>query len=285
MNFIGNLRKMAVSLANPVAYKLVLHDPTTASSEEINAMEIPLNEYLGKEIQLRYTGKINCIVCGRSIKKSYQQGYCFPCTQKLAQCDFCILQPVHCHYHLGTCREPSWGEQHCMQPHIVYLANTSGIKVGITRESQVPIRWIDQGAIQALPIMQVKSRYQSGLVEEAFSKLIGDKTNWRQMLQKDIPLVDLAAERDRLLPEVAGAIQKIATRFNFGDIEILTNAQPQAIEYPVLKYPAKITSLNFLKQPLITSTLHGIKGQYLIFAAGVINIRSYSGYEIEFGVA
>jgi len=186
---IGQLRKMSVELADPVQYTFVLDD---SSNSPI------VNEYLGKKLKLRFTGKISCIECGRKIKKSYQQGYCFPCTQKLAACDMCILKPEKCHYHEGTCREPEWGLQHCFQPHIVYLANSSGSKVGLTRETQVPIRWIDQGAVQAVPILRVQSRYQAGLLEVAFAKHVNDKTDWRKMLRGETGDADLRKQRDKL---------------------------------------------------------------------------------------
>ena len=269
----GSLRKMSATLNPIVEYHLALADK-----------KIFLNDYLGKEISLTFNGKINCISCNRLLKKSYQQGYCFPCTQKLAACDLCILKPERCHYQHGTCREPAWGKQHCFKPHIVYLANTSGLKVGITRKSQVPTRWIDQGAIAALPIIQVQSRYQSGLIEIKIAESIADKTNWRKMLQGNIEPIDLAVARDKLLSAVAESIQEISSKFNFGEIEILTSEEVVNLNYPVINYPEKIKSLNLDKNPLITGVLQGIKGQYLILDCGVLNIRNFSGYQVELDV-
>ena len=130
----GALRKMRVKADDPVSYWL-----------PVGNREIELASLLGQSISLEYDGHINCIECGRSTRKSFNQGYCFPCLRALAACDMCIVKPELCHFHLGTCREPNWGEQHCMQPHVVYLANSSALKVGVTRQSQVPTRWIDQG--------------------------------------------------------------------------------------------------------------------------------------------
>ena len=115
---------------------------------------VNLNNLIGQKISLEHLGIIHCVACHRLINKSFQQGYCFPCTQKLAQCDLCIVKPERCHFHLGTCREPEWGETHCLQDHVIYLANSSGLKVGITRQKNIlnKSRWIDQGATQALPI-------------------------------------------------------------------------------------------------------------------------------------
>jgi hypothetical protein len=165
MKIVGNVRKLSNKLNNPVDYSFVL-----------NGDLISLNNKLGSTIKLSYLGEINCFACGKKTKKSYSNGFCFICARSLAQCDLCILKPELCHFTRGTCREPSWGIQNCFIPHIIYLANSSGVKVGIMRESQMPTRWIDQGAVQALPICRVKSRYQSGLIEIAIAKLINDRT-------------------------------------------------------------------------------------------------------------
>ena len=149
----GILRKMKSRLEQPVSYKIPLGDN-----------EVPLNPLIAKKIKLEYSGNIFCVNCGRKSNKSFNQGYCYPCFQKLAQCDSCIIHPEKCHFDQGTCREPVWGEKYCMQDHIVYLANSSGLKIGITRATQIPTRWIDQGATQALAIIRVRTRLQSGRV-------------------------------------------------------------------------------------------------------------------------
>ena len=168
----GQIEKMGSRLAEPVQYHLPIGDEAVA-----------LNPLLGRRLALNYAGVITCIACGAKTKRSFSQGYCYPCCMRLAQCDLCVLKPETCHYHLGTCREPEWGEQHCMIPHFVYLANASGLKVGITRTSQVPTRWIDQGATQALAILKVRTRRQSGLMETALKQYVADKTNWQAMLK------------------------------------------------------------------------------------------------------
>jgi hypothetical protein len=181
---------------------------------------------------------------------------------------------------LGTCREPEWGQKSCFIPHIVYLANSSGLKVGVTRETQLPTRWIDQGAIQALPILRVQSRHQAGVLEVAIAKLVADKTDWRKMLRGSNDKIDMLAKRDEIFAEVAITIQEIAGKFKFGDIEILTAEPVQEFNYPVLQYPEKITSIDLDKTPQINCKLQGVKGQYLLFDSGVINLRKYTGYEI-----
>lgn len=271
----GNIRKMHVTGLDPVMYQLVFYVDNKKTAD------LDLNPFIGKKLTLSFTGKINCISCNRNIKKTFGQGYCYPCYIKLASCDSCILKPHLCHYHKGTCREPKWGEENCFIPHIVYLANTSGVKVGITRETQVPIRWCDQGATQALPIIRVQSRYQSGLIEEEISKHMADKTNWRKMLSRIPGELDLVSIRNEILSDVQKAIQKISGKFEFGDIEVLLQEKVVEINYPVTKYPEKIKSHNFDKEPITEGILQGIKGQYLIFDTGVINARKFTGYEVE----
>ncbi len=167
-----------------------------------------------------------------------------------------------------------------MQPHIVYFANSSGLKVGITRQTQIPTRWIDQGAIQAIPVFAVASRYLAGRVEVALKNHVADKTNWRTLLKGNNGLLDLAAERDRLVAASAAEIEKIQEEFA-GQIEELKDQAVQHIEYPVLTYPTTIKSLDFAKTPTIAGELKGIKGQYLIFEHGVINMRKFGGYELD----
>lgn len=266
----GHLRKMQVALAGPVEYQLPLDDQL-----------VPLNGFLGQVIRITHTGVIHCAHCGRRSNKSFNQGYCYPCFTKLAQCDICIVSPEKCHYEQGTCREPTWGEQHCMVDHIVYLANSSGVKVGITRESQLPTRWIDQGAVQALPILRVKTRQQSGLVEDLLRQHVADKTNWRTMLKGAIAPVDLPTTRDALFDLCDKGMTQLEEQFGLQAFQRLDDVAPVDIEYPVLEYPVKVASHNMDKNPIVEGTLMGIKGQYLILDNGVINIRKYTAYHVE----
>ncbi|GAA5191858.1 DUF2797 domain-containing protein [Ferrimonas gelatinilytica] len=268
----GTLSKMAVTLGSettPAQYALRIGDQL-----------MPLNERIGQPLTLHYSGKIYCDACGRKTSKSYSQGHCFPCMKKLARCDMCIMKPETCHFAAGTCREPEWGERNCMIPHYVYLANTSGLKVGITRHSQVPTRWLDQGATQALPILRVATRQLSGLVEVALAQLVADKTNWRAMLKGSGEPLVLKAEAARLLPLIEQTLKDLGQSHGVDAIEHLDEAVV-TINYPVDQYPGKIASHNFDKQPEVSGVLQGIKGQYLIFDTGVINIRKFTGYEIE----
>jgi hypothetical protein len=267
----GYTEKMRTQLSNPVQYQLLLNDHS-----------IDLNPYLGKRISLRFTGNIACVHCHKPIKKTFNQGYCYPCFITLAQCDMCIMKPETCHYHLGTCREPAWGEKFCFQPHIVYLANSSSIKVGITRQSQIPTRWIDQGAVQALPIFKVGSRYMAGLIEVVLAKHVSDKTSWQKMLKSQPEAIDLYAQRDSLLAECAAELAEIRQQFAPAMMELLPDEKVVEIQFPIHHYPDKLKSFNFDKTPEVSGILQGIKGQYLLLDTGVLNIRKFGGYELEF---
>ncbi len=266
----GVARKMRSRLTAPVSYEMPLGESS-----------VSMNELIGGTVRLRYLGRIFCVHCGRASNKSFNQGYCYPCFQSLAQCDSCIIHPERCHFDQGTCREPAWGEAFCMQDHIVYLANSSGLKVGITRSTQIPTRWIDQGAIQALAIARVRSRLQSGVLEVMFKKFVNDKTNWRDMLREGDHPVDLIYERDTLLENSADDIKDMTEQYGFHALGLIKGIEPTTIEYPVQGYPEKISSFNFDKDPVVEGTLLGIKGQYLMFDTGVINIRRFGGYELE----
>lgn len=269
----GVLQKMRVHLDSPVRYELSL-------KEESGPL---LNDYLGQPIRIEYSGLINCLECGRKSNKSFNQGFCYPCFRKLPGCDTCIVKPETCHFAEGTCRDESWGLRHCFAPHIVYLANSSGLKVGITRRTQVPTRWIDQGAIQALPIFEVDNRLQSGLVETIFAKEVADKTNWRAMLKGEITPIDLKSERDRLIELCAEPLAQLASSQSTNALRPL-DEEVVNIDYPVLKHPEKVVSFNFDKTPVVEGILQGIKGQYLILDTGVINLRKFGAYNVSFFV-
>lgn len=265
----GALSKMSTRLEQPVQYSLRLGE-----------QDLDLNALLGQGVRLEYLGAIHCSHCGRKTKKSFSQGYCYPCFSKLAQCDTCIMSPERCHYAAGTCREPAWGEQFCMTEHVVYLANSSGAKVGITRATQVPTRWIDQGATQALPIMRVATRQQSGLVEDVLRSQVTDRTNWRAMLKGEALPLDLAQLAGEIFETCQDGITALQERFGLQAIQPLSDLAVVDIAYPVLAYPAKVASFDLEKTPVVEGTLQGIKGQYLIFDTGVINIRKFTAYQL-----
>ena len=264
----GNIVKMQTQLADVVQYQLPIGEKL-----------LPMNEHIGETIRLNYQGEINCVACGRVTKKSFAQGHCYPCFRSLASCDMCIMKPETCHHAQGTCREPQWGEANCFIPHYVYLANSSGIKVGITRGSQIPTRWMDQGAGQALPVFKVATRLQSGLLEVVLKQHVSDRTDWRKMLKADAEPLDLQSIRDELLEKCSSEIADIRAEHGEDAIEAVDETVVD-IRYPVSEYPEKIKSLNFDKQPEIEGILKGIKGQYLILDSGVLNIRKFSGYNM-----
>ena len=266
----GLVRKMFSQLGDPtVQYVCLLGDT-----------EFSVNPLIGTHMRLEYLGAIYCRNCGRKTKTSFSQGHCYPCMTKLAHCDLCIMKPELCHYDAGTCRDPGWGEKFCMTDHVVYLANSSGIKVGITRATQLTRRWIDQGAIQALPIMRVATRQQSGFVEDLFRSQVSDKTNWRALLKGDAPSVNLKQVRDKLFASCAEGMLSFQNRYGLQAIQPINDIDPIEIRYPVEQYPSKIISFNLDKNPIAEGKLLGIKGQYLILDTGVINIRKYTAYDL-----
>lgn len=274
----GSLSKMRSELNGPeVSYQL-----------PVGEQLLPLNEQLGKQLSLHYAGEIHCCHCGRPTKKSFSQGYCYPCFRKLPQCDSCIMSPEKCHYDQGTCRDSAWGEQYCMTDHVVYLANSSGIKVGITRATQIPTRWIDQGATQAMPFIRVATRQQSGFLEVIFKEFIADRTNWRAMLKGVAAPLNLPARARELLETNRSRVVALQNQFGVQAIEpvvgLSAEKEPSAVlelKYPVLEYPTKVASRSFDKEPLIEGTLMGIKGQYLILDTGVINVRKHTAYQVS----
>lgn len=255
----------------------------------IGTSESPIER--GRRLAFRLTG-FQCTSCAKSVKKLFDT-YCYPCFQNKAEADRCITSPHLCHYLKGTCREPSWGLSFCYQPHVVYLAHTDKFKVGITRASQLPTRWIDQGATAAKVVAIVNSRHQAGALENFFTKFVSDKSHWSNMLKKgnDSPSEDefnecyhnlrhtLLSHSDYLEKKLHVAVPAEVSAQGF---EILDDARFVQINYPLGDIPEKIVSLNLDKTPQIRGTVQGIKGQYVFFETGVMNIRRHEGYVVEF---
>ena len=270
MKFNGNLKKLKSRLNSTIDYFLSFSD-----------QEIWLNKWLGKTISFNHTGLIHCIQCTRKIHKSFQQGFCFPCLNRLKECNICIIYPERCQVEKGNCPIDDWAHAHCHQSHIIYLAVSSGLKVGITRETQVPTRWIDQGAVRAIPIFCAANRYQAGRIEVALKLFVADRTDWRRMLRNETDEIDLLAARDQLLRKSSSSLSSIVSQFQSKDICKMKTDIVTQLNYPVLEYPSKIKTLLFEKTASISGRLLGIKGQYLILDNGVINIRKYGGYHVE----
>jgi len=262
MKIQGSLLKMISANNNPIDYYLALEKE-----------KIHLNKLIGKQIKLTYLGSIICIKCGRKTNKSFHQGFCYPCFMTAPETSECILKPELCRAHEGISRDMEWSNEHCLQDHFVYLAISSGLKVGVTRKSQIPTRWIDQGATWALKIAQTPNRYLAGIIEVDLKKFFDDKTNWRNMLINKIDVnTDLLVQRNRAYE----LIKKDYKQY------FLMNEEITELHYPVTEYPTKVNSIDLEKAITTENTLIGIKGQYLIFDTGnVINLRKYGGYRVE----
>jgi hypothetical protein len=234
---------------------------------------INMNKLIGMSISMEYLGHIHCIKCGRETRKSFAQGYCYPCFTTAPETEECVLRPELCRAHEGVARDIEYAKRYCLSDQVVYLSLTSGIKVGVTRFSQVPTRWIDQGAIRALEFAITPNRYAAGLLEVSLKAHIADKTNWRKMLSGSDPGdVDLLKEKERLSSVVPSDLASYITK----------DMQQVELAYPVLHYPEKIKSLNFEKDPVVSGVLEGIKGQYLMLDQNrVINMRKFGGYLIR----
>lgn len=264
----GKLRKLVISAGEtrdtPAAYALPLVD----DGEE---RHLALDGLLGYRLRIHWDGEVFCLHCDRRGRKSYGGGYCFPCFRRLARCDLCVVSPTRCHFGAGTCREPAWGEAFCMQPHRVYLANSSGLKVGLTRRGQEVTRWLDQGASQGLVVGEAATRQAAGFAEALLAKQVSDRTDWRALVRGDAEPLDLSAARDRLL-EGAGAPPPAVTW--------VRDAVPAAFTYPVSRY-GPVERLKLSPGHPIEGTLLGMKGQFLLLDSGVFNVRQHNGYRVN----
>lgn len=261
MQYQGVLTKMQTELGNPIQYYLVFEDDF-----------LNVNQLIGKTISIDFVG-YQCLNCQKK-KKIYRQGFCYDCFYSSASVGDWIMKPELSTAHLGIAdRDLDYEQKVQLQPHIVYLALSSEVKVGVTRKTQVPTRWIDQGANEALTIVEVPNRYLAGITEVALKEHFADKTNWRKMLTNTIEAADLIAERSKLQALIPEEVQEYFIA-NKNDL--------YQMDYPVLEYPAKVKSLSLEKTPSFQAKLTGIKGQYLIFEDGtVFNVRSSEGYVVE----
>ncbi len=258
MTVQGNLHKMYTEFGEPIQYKL-----------NLESQEIVMNDLLGKKVNFEFDGRINCVACGRQTKKAFGQGFCYPCFANAPENAECIVRPELCEGHLGGGRDPEWEQRHHVQPHFVYLALSSGLKVGITRATQIPTRWIDQGAASAIILAEVPYRRLSGEIEVALKEFYNDKTNWQRMLKNQVLEADLLAVKAEAKSRLPEDLQKYVN-----DDEQVWN-----LDFPSLDTPLKVKSLRLEKVPSIEGVLTGIKGQYLILDnINVINIRNHAGY-------
>ena len=255
----GTILKMRSEFNDPVRYFL-----------PVGETELPLNTIIGKNIQLAFTGQINCISCGKRTKTSFGQGFCYNCLQTAPEASETVMRPELSKAHLGIARDMEWAKEHDLIDHFVYLAVSGELKVGVTRHHQVPTRWIDQGADEAIILARTPNRHISGVIEVFLKSFFSDKTNWRSMLQNKSNLeVDLLQEKEKALHLLPAELQQ----YLYSDNKIWQ------INYPVVSFPEKVNSVSFDKDTVISGILSGIKGQYLIFSDGrVLNIRKHNGY-------
>lgn len=259
MKFEGVLKKMWTEKGSPIQYYLVFEEDF-----------LHMNQVLGKKMSINFL-RYQCLHCSGQ-KKIFRQGFCYNCFMEIPQAAPWIINPELSQAHLGIeDRDLEYEKQVQLQPHVVYLANSSSVKVGVTRKSQIPTRWIDQGAHEAIEIVEVPNRYLAGITEVALKDHISDKTNWRNMLKNDVTDEDLLQWKNDLrkyIPEEALPF-------------FLDEATETHIEFPVLKYPANPNVLNLEKNPYYEGILQGIKGQYLLFEDDtVFNIRGNEGFVV-----
>lgn len=264
MQYQGVLQKMQTELGSPIQYYLIFENDF-----------LNVNQVLNKEITLQLI-KHQCLNCKRDLP-IFRQGFCKNCFFENPAAGDWIMRPELSTAHLGIeDRDLAYEQRVQLQPHIVYLANSSTIKVGVTRKTQVPTRWIDQGAHEAITLVEVPNRYLAGVTEVALKNYIGDKTNWRKMLTNTVVDEDLVTIKNELRQHLPTEVQSF-----FDDTE-----KELQLEFPVLQYPEKVKSLNLDKTPTFTGVLKGIKGQYLIFEdQTVFNVRSNEGYYISLNVS
>lgn len=263
MNYEGVLKKMQTENGSPIQYYLIFENDF-----------LNVNQLLGKKIAINFL-RYQCLNCGLQ-KKVYRQGFCYDCFFEIPQAADWIIRPELSKAHLGIeDRNLEYEEKVQLQPHVVYLANSSSVKVGVTRKTQVPTRWIDQGAHEAIEIVEVPNRYLAGITEIALKNYVSDKTNWRTMLKNDIVDENLVEWREKLKQYIPSEAMDY----------YLENNSETHMEFPVLRYPEKPKSLNLEKNPFYEGVLKGIKGQYLIFEDDtVFNIRSNEGCVVSISV-
>lgn len=264
MTYQGVLTKMVTEFGSPIQYYLVFENDF-----------LNMNQLLNKQITMQFV-KYQCLNCGLD-KPIFRQGFDKQCFYDTASTGDWIMRPELSTAHLGKeDRDLEYEKKVQLQPHIVYLANSSNVKVGVTRKSQVPTRWIDQGAHEAIEIVEVPNRYLAGITEVALKDYVGDKTNWRKMLKNDIEDENLVEWREHLKSYIPNEAK---------DYFIESNTETN-IEFPVIKYPEKPKSLIIQKEQQYSGKLVGIKGQYLIFEdETVFNVRANEGLVVNIAVS
>ncbi len=269
--YSGNIRKMRSKLVNgKVEYQLPLYHIL-----EPNHF-IPMNELIGQTISMQFDHAIHCVATGKKIKKTFGNGLSYDAYKNSPLAVPSIINPELSRIHEGVAlRDEAWEIEHHLKPHVVYLSKTAGVKVGVTRTTQMPTRWIDQGASEVIVLAETPYRQAAGLIEVELKQYISDKTAWQRMLKGELSQDNLIDRKNELLTKLPDELLKF----------VLEDDAIHTIEYPIEEHPTTVKSMKLDKVPLFEKKLVGIKGQYLIFDDNtVMNVRSHEGYHISLSI-
>ena len=259
-SYHGIIKKLHSSLSGEVQYSL-----------PIGSDLVDLNPLINKKIMLSFSGEIFCIKCNNKIKKTFAQGYCFPCFRDVPETSECILRPELCRAHEGESRDMEWSKKYCLTDQHIYMSFTGNLKIGVTRFSQIPTRWVDQGATKAIILCTTPNRYLAGVIEVHLKQFYSDRTHWIKMLSGKF-------EEPDFNQCYIDAKKYLDEKFS----KYIIDSKWVNINYPIKSIPEKIKSLSFDKEPIYEDILTGIKGQYLLFKNNkVLNIRKHTGYVIK----
>ncbi len=263
MEIACTLSKMATQPTTPVSYLLLADNDF-----------VKVNPFIGKEIGIRFLHEKYCSSCGNQFKELYRMGFCRNCFFTKPEAGESIIRPELSRAHEDIeDRDLAFEKSYQLQPHVVYLANSGGLKVGVTRASQKLHRWMDQGASSAIVLAETTNRFEAGQLEVMLKAHLSDKTVWQRMLKNEEEALDLQAEKTRVSALVEGDLKQFISK----DDEV------HQFSYPVSNFPTKVKSINLDKIEEISAVLQGVRGQYLIFEGGaVINLRAHTGYRVAF---
>lgn len=261
MEFPVTLRKMPVYYTDQAHYLLRADDDF-----------IKMNQLIGRQVSIKFLNQKFCSNCGETFKTLFRMGFCRECFFTSARAGESIIRPELSRAHLGEeDRDLTFEKSYQLQPHNVYLANSGGLKVGVTRADNCTTRWLDQGASEAIVFAETSNRYEAGMIEVALKEHLPDKTAWQKMLRNEDPQLDLQEEKKKAAELLSEEWRKFVTEGN----------EVNKLHYPVQHFPTKVKNINLDKNPEISATLQGIRGQYLIYeGGGVINIRAHSGFRV-----
>lgn len=262
MEFFSTLAKMPAFSNQEVHYLLQADDDF-----------IKMSYLLGRQISIEFLDQKICAACGNQFKELYRMGFCRDCFFNSPMAGESIVRPELSRAHEGIeDRDLAFEKSYQLQPHVVYLANSGGLKVGVTRQAQKINRWIDQGASAAIVLAETTNRFEAGMIEVRLKQHLSDKTVWQKMLKNEDPNMDLLAEKEQAIRHLDDEWKKFVT----------ADDQVHTLKFPVLHYPVKVKGINLDKDPAITAKLQGIRGQYLIFEGGAaLNVRSHTGYRVK----